>query len=263
MWWQPSLINTDYPISALVLYKSGIKVVRKDVTKRKKRTATREERPIMELSDKSLSRLAFVISNTDVEFLSMMTLTYPSVYPSDGKNVKRQLNKFLTYAKRKFGEFSYLWFLEFQRRNAPHIHILTTLDEPTFKQRAIYSNMWAKVVTEDGQERNKVRRVHRHHTAWELIRSEYGAKGYVLKYALKPWQKAVPPQYKNVGRFWGTSRNVKPQPVRTVPANEVFARMLLKNLDHTTANWDVLPRFIYDTGGECETRKPKATPRNA
>lgn len=200
----------------------------------------------MELSNKSLSRLAFVAQNSEVQFLSMMTLTYPCAFPSDGKQVKKHLNKFLTYARRKFGKFSYLWFLEFQKRRAPHIHILVTLPGPSTEQRIRYGEMWSKIVTTTPKENQDVRYVHIRDKAWEKIRDKDGAIKYVTSYALKPYQKQVPPKFSNVGRFWGTSQDVPPSECKVIPASEQTVRALLKNINHKTNQWDVIPRYILN-----------------
>lgn len=50
---------------------------------------------------KSRRRLAFVASNTAVDFLSLLTLTYPREFPSDGRLVKKHLNYMLTCLRRR------------------------------------------------------------------------------------------------------------------------------------------------------------------
>lgn len=58
----------------------------------------------------------------------MITLTYPREYSKDGQTVRKNRDNFLRFCRREFGNPDYLWFLEFQRRGAPHIHLL--LDWP-------------------------------------------------------------------------------------------------------------------------------------
>lgn len=258
-WWWPKEINRNYPICGIVLYKSGIQVKRIEGytmcgggPTSQRPQGGRKDRPIVTLSDKSLSRLAFVATNTRVIFKSMMTLTYPFTYPSDGKEVKKDLNKFLVYSQRKWDKYSYLWFLEFQKRGAPHIHILTTEYVVGYRKRSEFAEMWARIASCTADDYRKTRAVHEHPGAWDEIRSEHGAKAYVLKYALKPWQKEVPKEYQNVGRFWGTSKDVTPKAKRNVPANEASVRALLKSIGHPAHKWTVIPHFIYlreDTPG--------------
>ncbi|GAH86880.1 unnamed protein product, partial [marine sediment metagenome] len=54
----------------------------------------------------------------------MVTLTYPAVFPKNGKVVKKHLNVMLKWLKYRLPAKNYLWFFEWQRRGAPHVHIL-------------------------------------------------------------------------------------------------------------------------------------------
>ena len=66
----------------------------------------------------------------------------------------------------------------------------------------------------------------------------------MLKYALKPYQKVVPVQYINVGRFWGCSTNVIPDKVVSdIDVTDEEIRALLG--DNPIAEWDVLPKYIF------------------
>jgi len=156
---------------------------------------------ISELSEKSRKELAFVANNTDIEFLYMVTLTYPSDYPGDGQTIKRELDTFFKRVKRQYGEFSYLWFLEFQGRGAPHFHILLTIEIG----KEWCSKSWYEVVQSGDVKHLKAG------TKVEKLRSVEGGKRYAVKYATKTKQKAVPKDFRNVGRFWGCSRDVRPK----------------------------------------------------
>jgi hypothetical protein len=57
----------------------------------------------------------------------MVTLTYPGDWSSwapDGAAVKRHLERFKEMWRKEFGRPRGLWKLEFQRRGAPHVHLL-------------------------------------------------------------------------------------------------------------------------------------------
>jgi hypothetical protein len=155
-------------------------------------------------SAKSRQRLAFVASNTDVDFTSMLTLTYPRAFPNDGKDVKRNLQAFLAALRRRCPGVSFLWFLEFQRRGAPHVHIMIRGARVYRDMQQWVSKTWYRIV-DSGDERHL-----RAGTRLERVRSQDGARHYCVKYAYKMRQKRVPPDYRNVGRFWGNTRDVKP-----------------------------------------------------
>jgi hypothetical protein len=140
------------------------------------------------------------------EYRVLGTLTYPFHYPCDGRTVKRHLDLFAKrYAYRvRISEydvpivqrkpFSMFWFLEFQRRGAPHFHFFATHEIP----RLELSRMWYEIVGSDDS---------RHliaGTRIEAIRSgKHGMVSYALKYAAKADQKEIPANYVNCGRFWG------------------------------------------------------------
>jgi hypothetical protein len=202
-------ISTKHPFRALSptkvdVYISDVKVHYSGGNAKPPPPAKREQ--VAVFTRKSRQRLAFVASNTEVEFLSLLTLTYPAQYPSDGRLVKNHLNRVLGYLRRRHYEFDYLWFLEFQKRGAPHIHLLLSTWTDTIEQLWI-SSTWYKIVA-SGDKRHLAAG-----TNHENVRKTDGGKRYVVKYAMKMRQKIVPKAYRNVGRFWGHSQFVKPRPV--------------------------------------------------
>ena len=163
---------------------------------------------------KSRRRLAFVAANSPVRFTSMLTLTYPRHFPSDGRTVKRHLNTFLTALRRAHPAVEYLWFIEFQKRGAPHFHVLMRGIRVHSATQKWCSSTWYRIC-DTGDERHL-----RAGTRLECIRVPNGAARYAVKYAYKMRQKTVPPDYRNVGRFWGHSRAVKPVPNGTFRCTE-------------------------------------------
>jgi hypothetical protein len=207
------------PVTGVELYRRDAVVVRSSVRSCHPHTIPARG-VITHLSRRSRQRLAFVANNTYVDFRSMITLTYPRQFPNDGKGVKRNLNAFLTWLRRKQNNASYLWFLEFQKRGAPHIHILLScsLERQFYTQ---VSEQWYKTVGSNDP-------LHlRAGTRCEAIRKRDGAARYALKYAYKCEQKLVPEAYQNVGRFWGCSRDVKPQEAITIPIDDMSLRDVL------------------------------------
>lgn len=174
----------------------------------------------------------------------------------NGLEVKKQLNRVIQMIARKFGKFEYLWFLEFQARGAPHLHILTTIPIVTAKRRAMLAEMWAEVQGLDDWQycrlsdgklfhvKQSTLRVHEHEKTWETIRKEDGAKRYAVKYALKPYQKEVPIEYGNVGRFWGCSRKVIPKASGQYDACEDDLRDFLGRKELKVKDAPILPKHI-------------------
>lgn len=230
------------PVVGIKIYKRDVVVVRRGVLHRGNNGIAPKRGEISMLSKKSRMRLAFTANNTRVVFRTMITLTYPKEYTTDGKEVKKHLNAFLVWCRRYFARPSYLWFLEFQKRGAPHIHLL--IDTPLPQEKAqrldVYSDVsvkWYDTVN-SGDERHL-----RAGTRCERIRKPDGAARYALKYAYKTRQKCVPEPYRNVGRFWGCSRDVTPKDVRIWPMDELSVRTVL-------VDWEFCPSkdvLVYQT----------------
>jgi hypothetical protein len=177
-------------------------------------------------SKKSRKRLMFVALNTDVVFRSMVTLTYPQAFPKDGKVVKKHLHAMITWLQYHTSKSNYLWFFEWQRRGAPHVHILLESLLRDFVLAKDVSAAWYRIC-DSGDEKHLLAG-----TRCEMLRKKNGAVRYALKYASKMRQKRVPDDFINVGRMWGHSRPVAPKPKRQAS----FA-----NLDELKAALDTWP----------------------
>lgn len=218
----------DYPIppiQGVILYRRDVVVVRS----RGYRTSGVPPRgEVTEFSWDSRKRLAFVACNTDVVFNTLITLTYPAAFPSNGKTVKKHFHAFLEWLARDLGgRPSYLWFLEFQKRGAPHYHILIDWRLPKARRsvtefRFRLSSAWYRIVG-SGDPKHLAAG-----TRSESVRLRDGAARYAVKYATKMRQKVVPADYRNVGRFWGCSRDVIPVPRKTLRCTEDDVRGALE-----------------------------------
>jgi hypothetical protein len=217
-----------------------------------------DRKALTHLSHKSLLALCHKLRNCGVKFRSLLTLTYPERFTNDGRIVKRHLDRFIKCFRRKYGSGSYAWFLEFQDRGAPHFHMLTTV-EGVEVDREWLGRVWSRIV--DGGE--KCRRVHAHVKQWEVIKKEDGAVRYVAKYAKKQKQKEVPMSYQNVGRFWGTSPDVKAAPLEEIEmdAKEILSRMGLDSAKFVK-QWGRgsldLRRYLWDQAGKFRTKNDRS-----
>lgn len=151
---------------------------------------------------------------------AMLTLTYPgdwlTVAPT-GHEAKKHLKAFRKRYERAWGEpLMCVWKLEFQRRGAPHFHLLVVpphgeVDGLGF--RAWVSRAWADVVAHPDPEQYR-----RHVLAGTGVDYAEGLKArdpkrvavYFLKhaqFASKEYQHDVPDEWKEPGkgpgRFWG------------------------------------------------------------
>lgn len=179
---------------------------------------------ITEWSRRSRTRLVRAIAELDFSKLmagdpcAMVTLTYARDWLSaapNGKATKQHLRLFQLAWRRRWGSSLVgVWKLEFQRRGAPHVHILTV--PPRSKHfRAWLSQTWADIV----DHQDPVDRA-RHLLAGTAVDYAEGARCrdprrcavYFLKHSSKTvdskeYQHIVPEAWRELGqgpgRFWG------------------------------------------------------------
>jgi hypothetical protein len=255
----PELVNRCYPVRGARFYPNGtLEVLRGRRIPVKLRDNLRRGE-ITKFTRKSRARLALVAAETRVEFVSFMTLTYGQNYPLNGKGVKSALRIFIKRLQSWLGPYDYLWWLEFQERDAPHIHMATNLEPPNhFWQREYFARYWVdEALNTQGWDYSRLRdkkllneRVvmlwfHSRPQQWEAVRSRDGIARYCLKYACKPEQKLVPPQFRDVGRFWGHSKRVGEFYGTEVLIREPDLRNIIARNRPKVSEYDILPRVIF------------------
>lgn len=185
------------------LYKTDVVVRRQWETPRGAAQQAGTRGRIRGLSRASARRLLFTARNLP-PLRTMVTLTYPGEFPLDGRKVKRDWDTMRRwFAHRGLGG---LWFLEFQRRGAPHLHVYLNQRVP----RSEIAATWYRIVGS-----GDVRHL-RAGTRTDTVRSEHGLASYAAKYASKTEQKLVPEEYREVGRFWGAFGKVRVAPLAVV-----------------------------------------------
>lgn len=178
---------------------------------------------ITEFSRQSRSRLLWSARNTQ-DLSSILTITYPHEdyastatggdFMQDGRVVKEHIRKFrqvLTYhGLRGF------WFLEFQKRGAPHVHFFLVGEVSQVLRNRLHKT-WHRMVGSSCP----------HHLTRgldvQILRQKHAAASYAAKYSCKDEQKQVPTRYLGVGRFWGFFGDMK-KPVihRLISLKEIY-----------------------------------------
>lgn len=143
---------------------------------------------------------------------AFFTLTYGSEWPTDGKIVKRHIKRFLDRIERRYEGIQLFWFIEFQQRGAPHVHI--------YASRGVSHNRlwlhWQWASSGMGG-RVDARKITHDHAAYALKT----ASGY----SAKSGQKEIPVEYRDVGRFWGW-RNAPPAVSAVVSIDPLYSPWL-------------------------------------
>jgi hypothetical protein len=157
------------------------------------------------------------------QLVSQFCLTYHQANP-DGATAKKHLNAWLSAFRRLAPGVGYLWILEFQSRGVPHFHVWLTApySEGLWKW---LGRAWNRIAEPDSPEHlwwhtearvdPRSGKVQRSFMAWDMK----GA-GYLRKYMSKEAQKCVPEGFGFVGRFWGCTRALVPEPI-TLPADDL------------------------------------------
>lgn len=149
-------------------------------------------------SFRSERRMRLALEDSAALWRYFVVLTYPKEYPVDGRKVKRDIQAFKRWVKRQ-GINDMFWGLEFQRRGAAHINVL--LPESVDKERL--SRAWYRIVGSGDELHLKAG------TGIERVRGKEEITSYMIGYQWKRWQKDVPENYRDVGRFWGCTKSVK------------------------------------------------------
>jgi hypothetical protein len=180
---------------------------------------------ISTFSFKSRRRLMVYMASIDLESAGLptfLTLTYPGTWHRDPELWKRQLKAFNAALFRKWPNAWGVWRLEFQKRGAPHFHLLLW-DGPTVeavqakrpngkmcmiaipgsrsrKNRKVFewtSESWFRVVDSRDEK-------HRHAgTRIEPVMSVNGVMSYSAKYLAKPTEEQAETFEGGTGRHWG------------------------------------------------------------
>lgn len=195
--------------------------------KRKKAVNYEPRKTITRWSGKSRSNMVsrlltldysplFEDPNNDPVFI---TLTYPSEWESvvpDGSTFKKHIKELRARYLNDFREeLIGLWKMEFQRRGAPHLHMLTSLNYNPNDLREWLSWAWADIVNHpDPIEKEKHEAAGTRVDAWpefprqkaNLIAIYFSKHSSPNAKSAKDYQHNVPQLWKeadDVGRFWG------------------------------------------------------------
>lgn len=173
---------------------------------------------ISSFTQASRRRLKFAASNAFPELISQFGMTYHNLKP-DGKTIKRHLNSFLVALRRRFPGVGYLWILEFQRRGIPHFHLYLTLQHSAEIGETL-GRIWNRLVESYDHDHLAFHIHSKNFMPWSM-----GTGSYLCKYLDKEAQKAVPEGFTGIGRFWGHSRGLVPEPevIQSKPLNEKYS----------------------------------------
>ena len=169
-------------------------------------------------SKSSLRRLRRYVENSVAVYKSMVTLTYPAVFPSATES-KQHLNAFLQSLYRMEKCVSVLWVMEYQKRGAVHYHLLCDTDFISYQKIAA---LWFSATkgTSDIAAGTQIKK---------LDDNKIGIASYLSKYLSKSYQKNNENGLQG-GRYWGVrgERDMKPMEASTVVVDGSTASQMLE-----------------------------------
>lgn len=171
-----------------------------------------------------LRRMASVNRYAARRLPAWVTLTYPDEYPTDWRVHKAHLRALLKRLWRKYGDHAVVWRLEWQRRGAPHYHLVLWDMKVTREFQLFLSEAWYQVVGSGDKQHLAAGTNARQADSWR------GLTAYLSKYLAKVSSEADD-LTKCEGRIWGVEkRDLLPvQPVSflvSVREGMAFRRVL-------------------------------------
>jgi hypothetical protein len=138
-----------------------------------------------------------------------LTLTYRT-WVEDFEVWKQHLNRFLTAVRRRYSSVAGVWRLEFQRRGAPHFHLILWLDQEEHRLRLGFwvRARWLAAIGDSS------RAAFAHATTAEEVRDFRNCGFYLSLYQSKDQQDRCDIR---TGREWG---KVQPKLLSTEPIRE-------------------------------------------
>ena len=168
---------------------------------------------IYSFSPASKRRLKWAAANAYPELITTFALTYHE-RKANGRELKRDLKVFNDAFNRKWGKVGKLWILEFQKRGVPHLHIWVTLNYEEPGLRKWVGDTWNRIAEPSNQFHLWWHRDRKDKDGFYNVRPwDMKSGSYLCKYLDKEHQKRVPEGFKGVGRFWGPSKGLVPDPV--------------------------------------------------
>lgn len=127
--------------STITVYADCVSIVS---TEENKRRGGGKKGEIIGFSKRSRCELFKLLHSITFKTMTFVTLTYPMKYPGDSKEYKANLKEWRRRLERIYGNMKAVWRLEFQKRGAPHFHIMY-FDVPFLDIKKI-SAIWYDIV---------------------------------------------------------------------------------------------------------------------
>lgn len=206
---QGSYLKTGYKIYA---YENSL-YFKDDINKQHRERPYMSRRgDVRQFSESSRKRLLRIFSRIQIsnyKAMHFVTLTYHEAWREADHNPQKDLNSFLQSLRDKYESIDYIWRLEFQKRGAPHYHLIIMFPNgtkaPKYSEFLKYCvSSWHRIADPESDD----------HAAFGVQGAQLNdyrmAFAYCSKYSAKE-ESSNEFEYK--GRRWGTSTTLALKPV--------------------------------------------------
>lgn len=178
----------------------------------------RKIKTFSENSRRNLSKHLCKIRFDDYKHRFFVTLTFHNEFPKDQNSFKKILDNFNKRLMRFNHEPAYVWKLEYQKRNAPHLHYLLLLKKRlSYGERTDFLQLiktaWIECVGDTDELFKRLS------VDIREVANNARTANYLLKYIGKIDDSAID---HNLGRIWAVSENLNENPLRIVKVDSEF-----------------------------------------
>jgi hypothetical protein len=199
-----------------VIFPNLIKIIQPDKRTFRQSEIQPKRGEITGFSAKSRNRLIKFMATISREQLRnsyMLTLTYPDFFETNFETYKAHFCAWKKRLSRRNPEIKTIWKLEFQKRGAPHFHILMffpqKLSKDEFKSEIqFHKTAWFEIVNSNDDRHFKAG------TRFEGAENFGQLSNYVSKYFGKD---DYIPKNEKIGRIWGKSAGFTPEIIAEIP----------------------------------------------
>jgi hypothetical protein len=206
----PAFSNVPYLTAnfSIFCYANQVKATNLDAKNGGVKPPEREEFDIKEFTHNSRMRLFSLITSLDYKSYGkpiFVSATFHEDMPDTQRSIKTHLDNFHKRLKRNLPPFHIIWKLEYQKRGAPHFHfILFPLDQSKdFSEEKIF-----KTIHSNWIELKKCKC--KHCNLYSIVSKPLNDFVHIMIYISKELGKITQNEQKHdLGRVWGSSRNMK------------------------------------------------------
>lgn len=211
----------------------------------------RKKDDITKFSINARRRMIKFLSMVNLEFYEdplFVTTTFHNAYPKNSEQLKTILRNYLKKLKYSFPDLHYAWRLEWQKRKAPHFHILLFPSKPrnNYERDKLVKQIklaWFSFLKDHDYYTFK------YSCDVQTIKEKKKLYSYVSKYTAKTEEES---EIVYSGQRHGHSRDINIKPIESFSTSQEFVKLLKKkiwkNISKNLKNFEDFQKSFFDSG---------------